>query len=129
MALRTADLPAAAVVEIRPTSEGSLPGELIRSAYLASRHKPIALVVSDASRAKVDRILDAAILEDVNVKGVVYCRQEELEEFIAQSGAPDFAVVEAPQLRRLLARRSVRLLSPAGAIRVFGRMASSLADQ
>ncbi len=63
------------------------------------------------------------------MKGVVYCQKNELEEFLAQCGTPGFAVVQALQLRRLLARRSVRLISPAGAIRVFGRMASSVADQ
>jgi hypothetical protein len=107
----------------------SLPEDLIRSALLASAEKPVTFVLEDASRPHVDRLLDNVAHRALGFAGVVYCRPDELEGFLAEHGDPEFAVIHGQHLRRLLARRSVRLMSQAGATRALRRLSCSSGDQ
>jgi hypothetical protein len=53
--------PLAAIIEICPAPDGTLPGALIRSAFEAAAGAPILLVLHGATPAQVDRVLDPVV--------------------------------------------------------------------
>jgi len=75
----------ASILEISRQADGSIPTDLVSAAYLASRTRPVGLILSAVSPTEIDRVLDPIVATaGKDLRGVVYV-----------DGSDDAAVLEA----------------------------------
>jgi len=76
----------AGVIEVGLDSNGEVPVDLLRSAYLASRDGTVILVLKGVSTKQVDHALDPIVSKAVGVAGVLYCMPSSLEPLLKRRG-------------------------------------------
>lgn len=114
----------AAIVEVMRDPEGSLPVELIRQAYCASRSGRVVLVLNGVSPQAIDRVLDEVVAKAGEVHGVLYCDPQQAMTLVSELAVQGLAVASTEPLRNLLATRHVRIVPTSEALDLLATLSS-----
>jgi hypothetical protein len=74
----------AAIIEVMSGPDGSLPVELIRKAYRASKAGHVVLVLNGVSVQAIDRILDEVVADSGKVHGVLYADMKSARALVSR---------------------------------------------
>jgi hypothetical protein len=116
--------PLAAIIEVMVDSQGSLPVELIRQAYCASRGGTVAFVLNGISPQAIDRVLDEVVANAGQVHGVLYCDPQGAMTLVSRLAVQGLAVASTEPLRNLLATRHARIVTTEEALHCLATLVS-----
>jgi hypothetical protein len=120
--------PLAAIIEVISDPDGSLPVELIRKAYRASRAGHVVLVLNGVPAPAIDRILDDVVAYAGKVHGVLYADVKNASVWVSRLAVPEFALVSTEPLRALLAARHARMLPASDAVQVLETLSARIGN-